>query len=68
MRCSDANECALQCDSNATCVNNAGSYTCECDAGFSGDGKTYMDFDDCSRRMLVGPDAKSCDVNAFCTN
>ena len=27
-----------------------------------------MDFDECSRRMLVGPDAKSYVVNAFRTN
>ena len=66
--CIDIEECArgtFECDPNATCVNNDGSYTCECDAGFTGDGKTCMDFDECSRRMLVGPDAKSCDVNAF---
>ena len=42
--------------------------TRECDARFTDDGKTRMDFDECSRRMLVGPDARSCDVNAFCTS
>ena len=40
---SDIDECDVgssRCDVNATCVNNAGYYDCECDDGFYGDGFT----------------------------
>ena len=39
----DIDECRtnnFDCDKNATCENNAGSYDCKCNAGYSGDGKT----------------------------
>ena len=36
---SDINEC-ISCDKNAKCNNSLGSYTCECNEGFSGDGTT----------------------------
>ena len=38
---SDINECVegtAKCDSNATCMNIVGSYTCICDYGYTGDG------------------------------
>ena len=37
----DINECAQDndCHNNATCINNSGSYDCECNSGFRGDGK-----------------------------
>ena len=37
----DIDECSLQvnsCVENANCMNNGGSYTCECASGYSGDG------------------------------
>ena len=37
---SDVDECLdHDCSPNAVCHNNAGSYQCECDPGFIGDGK-----------------------------
>ena len=37
----DLDECKLKinlCDSNARCININGSYICQCDDGYSGDG------------------------------
>ena len=37
----DINECDLgldNCDENAACTNTDGSFTCECNDGFSGNG------------------------------
>ena len=39
--CRDVNECELgthSCDENATCTDTLGSYTCECNSPFTGDG------------------------------
>ena len=37
----DINEClGNPCDRNARCVNNVGSFTCTCNRGYSGNGKT----------------------------
>ena len=38
----DIDECSSghQCDSSATCYNTAGSYTCICISGYTGDGRT----------------------------
>ncbi len=38
----DVNECTLgahSCDANADCNNTAGSYSCQCRTGYSGNGK-----------------------------
>ena len=45
----DVDECEQQspCDSNATCTNTPGSYTCVCDEGYTGDGIT------CSGMLLL---------------
>ena len=38
--CLDINECVRNnpCDTNAQCTNTDGSYTCSCNAGYTGDG------------------------------
>jgi hypothetical protein len=49
--CSDINECANgtdNCSDNATCTNSFGAFSCECNAGFFGDGVT------CEREVCGG--------------
>ena len=47
------------CDENAVCQNTAGSYTCECNQHYVGDGRT-CDLDECSAGTHI------CDENASC--
>ncbi|MFO0745476.1 MAG: EGF domain-containing protein [Myxococcota bacterium] len=76
--CGDVDECAKNlddCDPNATCVNNAGSFTCACKPPFVGDGKactcpagttasgsTCADVNECTLHLA------DCDAHATCTN
>ena len=48
--CSDIDECAAEtdeCDDNAACTNNIGSYACACNIGFEGSGRTCQDINEC---------------------
>ena len=59
----DIDECATgedTCDDNADCEDTIGSYMCTCFSGFTGDGETCSDVNEC----LSSP----CDANATCTN
>ena len=63
--CGDIDECTAgtdNCDANATCANTTGSFTCTCNAGYSGDGVTCSNNDECT----LGTD--NCDANATCTD
>ncbi len=63
--CVDIDECAQQtdnCDTNATCTNMMGSFTCTCNTGFEGNGVTCTDIDECTTNT------DNCDTNAMCTN
>ena len=65
MVCTDIDECSLgtdNCSENADCENFPGSFTCECHAGYEGDGVTCNDIDEC----FAGTD--NCDTNATCNN
>ena len=48
--CSDIDECATgkdECDENAACTNNIGSYTCACNIGFQGTGRICEYINEC---------------------
>ncbi|XP_015767022.1 PREDICTED: uncharacterized protein LOC107345789 isoform X1 [Acropora digitifera] len=49
------------CHANAVCTNTFGSYECVCSAGYTGDGRTCTDIDECSL-------SHQCDSNATCHN
>jgi len=59
----NVNECASgthDCQSNATCVDNPNSYTCQCNTGYSGNG------DVCSAQTACTAPSTGCDTNATC--
>ena len=52
------NECLRDnggCDQDAQCINFDGGFRCVCDAGFSGDGYTCQDIDECSEDPSLCP-------------
>ncbi|XP_032383448.1 pro-epidermal growth factor [Etheostoma spectabile] len=60
---SDQNECySLRCDVNAQCLLIAGSPTCLCLEGFTGDGHMCVDIDECKQGT------HKCDKHAECQN
>src|SRR5262245_32735751 len=50
------------CSSNATCDESSGSPVCVCKTGFTGDGKTCTDINECLTNN------GGCDVHATCAN
>ncbi len=63
--CVDVNECMLatdDCDANAACANTPGGFTCTCNVGYSGNGRTCSDVNECTAMT------SNCDANATCTN
>ncbi|XP_066566299.1 adhesion G protein-coupled receptor E3-like [Amia ocellicauda] len=63
IKCIDVDECKSStplCGSNASCRNAPGSYSCECDRGFSG--RNCKDINECNMIPLV------CGSNASCKN
>ncbi len=62
--CVDVDECkiASSCDSNATCSNGAGTFTCACKAGWKQVGKICVDVDECADKTA------GCAPTATCVN
>lgn len=63
--CTDVNECLTAnggCHPNATCTNTDGNRTCQCNAGFEGDGWGCKAIDFCAT------DNGGCNANATCAN
>ncbi|XP_032098739.1 uromodulin isoform X1 [Sapajus apella] len=59
---SEARWCS-ECHSNATCLENGAVTTCTCQEGFTGDGLTCVDLDECAI-----PGAHNCSTNSSCVN
>ena len=67
--CIDIDECALPdpvCGQNATCTNQVGSYKCECDLGYTGDGQTCEPVQDTPACITSGDASWSLSGNAYC--
>ena len=58
----DVDECVVDspCHTNATCENTIGSYTCSCDDGYSGNGTSCTEDNEC--------DLNLCEQGATCAD
>ena len=65
--CVSNNQCGSspQCGANASCQTLGGVQQCVCTPGFSGDGQTCSDIDECQIQPLNTP---LCHAQATCTN
>ena len=67
--CVDIDECSLHsniCDTNAECINLPGSYLCECEVGFYGNGTTCLEGDcvNCpANEQCVSPRRSDCECD-----
>lgn len=63
--CENTNECELElCDPNATCTDTLGSYTCECNEGFYGDGVSCTELPrNCHDILSNDPTAESAEYD-----
>ena len=65
--CHDMNECNPtdaahnkdDCDEHATCTNIFGNFACQCNSGWTGDGKTCTNIDECAADNLNQCDAET---------
>jgi len=60
--CTDDDECTLgtdNCDENATCNNTDGSFSCDCNSGYTGDGVTCTADNPCEKEVC---DDESCQM------
>ena len=64
--CENVDECGSEelnnCNANAVCTDSNGSFTCNCNDGFIGNGIDCTDVDECTI------DTDNCHTNATCTN
>ena len=61
----------MTCDANASCQNTLGSFTCSCNAGFTGDGYSCTNINECSGANNGGCDPLTSCIDApgsyYCT-
>ncbi|KAK3730449.1 hypothetical protein QZH41_012649, partial [Actinostola sp. cb2023] len=51
----------FSCPLNSTCINTAGSFTCLCSEGYTGDGMTICnDLNECEHNPAICPDHSTC--------
>ncbi|XP_028390644.1 uncharacterized protein LOC114515560 [Dendronephthya gigantea] len=59
--CNEENEC-YKCHKQASCINTNGTLHCSCNNGFTGNGSSCTDVDECQNGTNI------CDSNASCNN